>query len=102
MENSQEMKIIICRVGFGNQKKNFHVDWTLGYFIIETMAEPFELEPIDTGLIVGNESVTYFSMFAFLFLIVLAAFFVLHWRKPQLKTVYDLEKGHYIVTRVPR
>ncbi|KAF7831555.1 putative apyrase 6 [Senna tora] len=90
------------RVGFGNQKKSFHVDWTLGSFIIETMAEPHELEHVDTGLIVGNESVTYFSMFAFLFLIVLAAFFVLQWRKPQLKTVYDLEKGHYIVTRVPR
>lgn len=66
------------------------------------MAEPFELEPVETGLIVGNESVTYFSVFAFLFLSVLAALFVLQWRKPQLKTVYDLEKGRYIVTRVPR
>ncbi|TKY50019.1 apyrase 6 [Spatholobus suberectus] len=90
------------RVGFGTQKINSHVDWTLGSFIIETMAEPLELEHIDTGMIVGNESVTYFSLFAFLFLILLAAFFLVQWRKPQLKTVYDLEKGHYIVTRIPR
>ncbi|XP_068494625.1 probable apyrase 6 isoform X1 [Phaseolus vulgaris] len=89
-------------VGFGNQKINSHVDWTLGSFIVETMGEPLELEHIDTGMIVGNESVTYFSLFAFFFLIILAAFFVMQWRKPQLKTVYDLEKGHYIVTRIRR
>nr|KYP44319.1 Apyrase [Cajanus cajan] len=90
------------RVGFGNQKINSHVDWTLGSFIIETMAEPLESEHINTGMIVGTESVTYFSLFAFVFLIILAAFFVMQWRKPQLKTVYDLEKGRYIVTRLPR
>ncbi|KAI4308327.1 hypothetical protein L6164_031412 [Bauhinia variegata] len=92
------------RVGFVNPKGHGHghVDWTLGSFIIETMAEPLELESEDVGLIVGNESVTYFSFFALLLLIVLAAFFVLQWRKPQLKTVYDLEKGHYIVTHLPR
>jgi len=94
--------ILICRVGFGDQKINSHVDWTLGSFIIETMAEPLELEHIDTGMIVGNESLTYFSLFAFLFLFILAAFFVMQWRKPQLKTVYDLEKGRYIVTRLPK
>ena len=94
--------VLMCRVGFGNEKINSHVDWTLGSFIIETMGEPLELEHIDTGMIVGNESVTYFSLFAFLFLIILAAFFVMQWRKPQLKTVYDLEKGHYIVTRIRR
>ncbi|KAE8719397.1 hypothetical protein F3Y22_tig00109960pilonHSYRG00026 [Hibiscus syriacus] len=27
---------------------------------------------------------------------------ILKWRKPQLKTVYDLEKGRYIVTRIGR
>lgn len=92
----------ICRIGFGHRNGSFDIDWTLGSFIAEAMAEEVEFDPVETGLIVGNESVTYFSMFAFLFLIVLAAFFVLQWRKPQLKTVYDLEKGHYIVTRVPR
>lgn len=93
---------VICRVGYGNQNINRHVDWTLGYFIIETNAEPLELEHIDTGMIIGNESVTYFSLFAFIFLVMLAGFFIMQWRKPQLKTVYDLEKGHYIVTRIPR
>jgi apyrase len=52
--------------------------------------------------IVGNESVTYFSLFAFLLIAVLVTVFVLQWQKPQLKTIYDLEKGRYIVTCVPR
>lgn len=66
------------------------------------MLEPLELEPGNMGQIVGNESVTYFSLFAFLLIAVLVTVFVLQWQKPQLKTIYDLEKGRYIVTRVPR
>lgn len=70
------------------------------------MLEPLEWElDNNLGQIVGNESVTYFSFFAFLLIAVFAVFFhffVLQSRKPQLKTIYDLEKGRYIVTRVPR
>ncbi|KAF3956035.1 hypothetical protein CMV_018805 [Castanea mollissima] len=88
-------------VGFANHTGSIPLDWTFGAFIVETMLEPLELEP-DLGQIVGNESVTYFLLFAFLLTAVLAMFFVLQWQKPQLKTIYDLEKGRYIVTRVPR
>lgn len=67
------------------------------------MLEPLEWElDNNLGQIVGNESVTYFSFFAFLLIAVFAVFFVLQSRKPQLKTIYDLEKGRYIITRVPR
>lgn len=90
------------RIGFGNHTGGIPHDWMLGAFILQTMLEPLELETDSLVQIVGNESVTYFSLFAFLLIAVLAAFFVLKWRKPQLKTIYDLEKGRYIVTRVPR
>lgn len=90
------------RIGFGNHTGGIPLDWMLGAFILQTMLEPLELETDSLVQIVGNESVTYFSLFAFLLIAVLAAFFVLKWRKPQLKTIYDLEKGRYIVTRVPR
>ncbi|XP_059430307.1 probable apyrase 6 isoform X2 [Corylus avellana] len=90
------------RVGFANHTGSIPLDWTLGAFIIETMVEPLELEPGNMGKIVGNESVTYFSLFAFLLIAALATVFVLQWQKPQLKTIYDLEKGRYIVTRLPR
>lgn len=91
------------RVAFANQTGNLVLDWTLGAFIVETMLEPLEWElDNNLGQIVGNESVTYFSFFAFLLIAVFAVFFVLQSRKPQLKTIYDLEKGRYIITRVPR
>uniref|UniRef100_A0A803KRE5 Apyrase n=1 Tax=Chenopodium quinoa TaxID=63459 RepID=A0A803KRE5_CHEQI len=80
------------------------VDWRLGAFISQTIMESFDsiTEHYDTH-IVENESVTYFFLFAVLIVIVLlATFFVMKLRKPQFKTIYDLEKGRYIVTHVPR
>ncbi|KAM1100447.1 hypothetical protein ACFX15_006685 [Malus domestica] len=90
------------RVGYANETGNILLDWTLGAFLVETMLEPLEWELDNMGQIVGNESVTYFSFFAFLLIAVFAVFFVLQSRKPQIKTIYDLEKGRYIITRVPR
>ncbi|OVA13758.1 Nucleoside phosphatase GDA1/CD39 [Macleaya cordata] len=91
------------RIGFANQAGSIPLDWTLGAFIYQSVVDPqSESEPESLGGIIGNDSVTYFSLFAVLLFAVLAAFYVSKWRKPQLKTVYDLEKGHYIVTRVPR
>ncbi|XP_043711290.1 probable apyrase 6 [Telopea speciosissima] len=89
------------RIGFANEAGSSPFDWTLGAFILQTV-EPLESEPENLGHIVGNDTVTYLSLFAILFLAAIAAFYVSKWRKPQLKTVYDLEKGHYIITRVPR
>lgn len=90
------------RVGFGNHTGGIPLDWTLGAFIVETMSEPLELDPGDLGQIAGNEWVTFLSLFAFLLIAVLVTLVVLQWQKPQLKTIYDLEKGRYIVTRLPR
>ncbi|KAF6147720.1 hypothetical protein GIB67_006693 [Kingdonia uniflora] len=87
------------RIGFANQAGSTPLDWTLGAFILQTtVVEPLELEPENIGHI---DLITYFSLFSVLTLAVCAAFYVSKLRKPQLKTVYDLEKGHYIVTRLP-
>lgn len=91
------------RIGFANQAGGVPLDWTLGAFILQTVVEPLkesELEKLDG--VIGNDSVTYFSLFAILLFAILAAFYVSKWWKPQMKTVYDLEKGHYIVTCIPR
>ncbi|XP_050222738.1 probable apyrase 6 [Mercurialis annua] len=90
------------RIGFANHSGSYPVDWTVGAFIVQSMLEPSDMEIEDTEEIVGNELVTYFSLFAFLLIALLAVLFVVQLRKPQLKTIYDLQKGHYIVTRVPR
>lgn len=78
------------------------LDWTLGAYIVQTMVQPVYAEQDSFGQIVGNESVTYFSLFAVLLILALAITLILQLRKPQFKTIYDLEKGRYIVTRIPR
>ncbi|KAK4753731.1 hypothetical protein SAY87_001835 [Trapa incisa] len=78
------------------------LDWSLGAYIVQTMVDPVYAEPHNYGQIVGNGSVTYFSLFAVLLVLVLAIVLAVQWRKPQFKTIYDLEKGRYIVTRIPR
>ncbi|XP_030458732.2 probable apyrase 6 [Syzygium oleosum] len=90
------------RVHSANRTGSIPFDWTLGAYVVLTMQDAVTYESDNLGEIVGNESVTYFSLFAVLLIVVLAAFLVSQWQKPQLKTVYDLEKGHYIVTRLPR
>ncbi|XP_044482890.1 probable apyrase 6 isoform X2 [Mangifera indica] len=90
------------RIGFINHTEKNPIDWTLGAFIFESKLKSLEQEREKLDQFVGNESVTYLSLFAFLLIVLLTAIFVVQWRKPQLKTIYDLEKGHYIVTRVPR
>lgn len=96
----------MCRIGLANnQAGSVPLDWTLGAFILQAMVEPVvEVERNDEhfGEIVGNEAVTYLSVCAVLLFAVLGVFLLLKLQKPQLKTIYDLEKGHYIVTRIPR
>lgn len=87
------------RIGFAIHEEGASVDWTLGVFILHMATGPQLISEAD---IIGNDTVMYLSLFAVLFLVLLAAFYTTRWRKPQMKTVYDLEKGHYIVTRIPR
>ncbi|KAJ6403153.1 hypothetical protein OIU84_015134 [Salix udensis] len=102
LHNSLGVSMDDKRIGFANNTEGVPFDWTLGALIFQSMLEPLESEINNLDEIVGNESVTYFSLFAILLIALLASFFVLQLRKPQLKTIYDLEKGRYIVTRVPR
>ena len=41
-------------------------------------------------------------IFLITIVVVFTAFSILRWRRPQLKTIYDMEKGRYIITRVSR
>ena len=91
-----------CSVEFAAGRTQ--IDWRLGAFLFQSVVEPLDnqVEDLDTQ-IVRNESITYLLLLAVaLVFILLVAFFVMKLRKPQYKTIYDLERGHYIVTRVPR
>ncbi|KAK6926443.1 Nucleoside phosphatase GDA1/CD39 [Dillenia turbinata] len=103
LHDSFGISIYDKRIGFAQHGNGGAVDWTLGAFVLQTMLfEPLELEPDNSDHVVGNDMVTFFTLFAILLMVVVAALFVVKWRRPQLRTIYDLEKGHYIVTRVPR
>jgi len=94
------MVSLCCRIGFTDPVEKSPLDWTLGAFILQTVEPKLETETMVN--IVGVDAITYISLFTLLFLAILALTFVSKWQKPQFKTIYDLEKGHYIVTRLPR
>lgn len=90
------------RIGYTNQVENIPLDWALGAFILQSTAE---LDKEHSGWFANmfsEDSLILLLFFAFFILVMFTAWYVSKWRKPQLKTVYDLEKGKYIVTRVGR
>ncbi|KAE8023258.1 hypothetical protein FH972_008978 [Carpinus fangiana] len=85
-----------------NHARNIPLDWALGAFILQSTAELDQEHPDWMANIVSDESPTLLSIIAIFVILMFAAWSVSKWRKPQLKTIYDLEKGRYIVTRVNR
>ncbi|XP_020694998.1 probable apyrase 6 isoform X2 [Dendrobium catenatum] len=85
------------RLWFSDNVQNIQVDWALGAFIMKTMEQ--------MGWIAFISHDRFFTLFGIIVLSSLLSFaiwLILRLRKPQLKTVYDLEKGRYIVTKVSR
>lgn len=96
------MDFFLYRVGFPHSNGSIPHDWTLGAFILQIMHDVQEKGTNDPNEIVGSDSITAFLLFSVLLIVVICAYFSMKWRRPQVKTVYDLEKGGYIITRVPR
>lgn len=86
---------------FANQVGSFQLDWALGAFIMHRISNSIE-EPVDWISLIRKNVLVVLSVLVLLSFLVFAAWLVLRWRRPQLKTVYDLEKGRYIITRVNR
>ncbi|KAJ0094624.1 hypothetical protein Patl1_15944 [Pistacia atlantica] len=90
------------RIGYGNHVGNIPLDWALGAFILQSTSD---LDVHNSGwiaTIISDDSPTLLSLIAISILLMFIAWSVSKWRKPQLKTIYDLEKGRYIVSRVSR
>ncbi|KAJ6708195.1 ADENOSINE/GUANOSINE DIPHOSPHATASE [Salix viminalis] len=75
LHNSLGVSMDDKRIGFANNTEGVPFDWTLGALIFQSMLEPLESEINNLDEIVGNESVTYFSLFAILLIALLASFF---------------------------
>ncbi|KAI3467345.1 hypothetical protein Pfo_024008 [Paulownia fortunei] len=90
------------RIGYANQVHNIPLDWALGAFILQSAAE-LDVKHSDwMATIIGGNSSSLPLLFGIFLVLILLSWFVSKWRKPQLKTIYDLEKGKYIVTRISR
>ncbi|KDP41200.1 hypothetical protein JCGZ_15607 [Jatropha curcas] len=90
------------RIGYVNNVGNLPLDWALGTFILQNTAASNVQHPDWITNIIGDDSPTMISLIAIATLLMFIAWSISKWRKPQLKTIYDLEKGRYIVTRVGR
>ncbi|KAF5939079.1 hypothetical protein HYC85_023338 [Camellia sinensis] len=90
------------RIGFANQVGDIPLDWALGAFILQSADNLNTEHPNWIATVVSNDSSTLIALFAIFIVLIFSAWSFTKWRKPQVKTIYDLEKGKYIVTRVSR
>ncbi|CAK9136344.1 unnamed protein product [Ilex paraguariensis] len=90
------------RIRYANQVRDIPLDWALGAFILQTAAD-LDIEHSNwVAAIIRDYSSTFLVLLGFSLMLIFIVSYVSRRRNPQLKTIYDLEKGKYIVTRVNR
>ncbi|KAI9111514.1 hypothetical protein K1719_017204 [Acacia pycnantha] len=89
------------RIKVANQVGSIPLDWALGAFILQSTADS-DVQNHNWIANISNGSPRLLSLIAIFVILLFTAWSISKWRKPQLKTIYDLEKGRYIVTRVGR
>lgn len=87
---------IFCRVTITNRVNKVLVKWTAGFFITRFDEEKVRSAP--PGVIFGEFFGNAALFVGLLAIAGLLLWFVIRWRRPQLKTIYDLEKGRYFTT----
>ncbi|KAK4481598.1 hypothetical protein RD792_012500 [Penstemon davidsonii] len=92
------------RIGYANEVGNIPLDWALGAFILQSSAESKKQHSkFVVGTVSEGHQYSPLIILCAVFLVcVFTSWIVSKWRTPPLKTIYDLEKGKYIVTRVGR
>lgn len=84
------------RIRFTNQVGDVPLDWALGALIFHMERDHFgEVPP---AWLLGDEAFRIFSIAGCVVLVGVAIWLVRRYRRPHLKTIYDLEKGRYITT----
>lgn len=84
------------RIAYANQVENVPLDWALGAFILLNSSK---LDMQHSNWIASS---TALKLLFGIFLMSILVPWISKLRKPQVKTIYDLEKGKYIITRVGR
>lgn len=84
---------------FANEVDDVPLDWALGAFIMNRMSDIDREHPESISSVIRSNSSALKSALV-ISLFILIAWWISRWKKPQLKTIYDLEKGRYIISRV--
>lgn len=90
------------RIGYANQVENIPLDWALGAFILQNTENFNGGSRGWIAAILGDGFPNLFLLMGAVILLISVTWYFSHWRKPSFKTIYDLEKGRYIVTRISR
>ncbi|XP_059648839.1 probable apyrase 6 [Cornus florida] len=79
-------------IGFVNQVADIPLDWALGAFILQSTADLDVELPNWISYIVRDDSPSLLALCVILIALMFTAWSVSKWRKPQFKTIYDLDK----------
>ncbi|CAK9872681.1 unnamed protein product [Sphagnum jensenii] len=85
------------RVKFTNKVHDVPLDWALGALIVRLSEDHLEEQP-PVVWVFHMILLKGLSILGLLGVGTLAIFFIVRFRRPQLTTIYDLEKGRYITT----
>ncbi|KAL5220640.1 hypothetical protein ABZP36_025353 [Zizania latifolia] len=101
LHDTLKMPLDDKRIDVANQIGGMPVDWALGAFIVQKASNQTEYS--DSSVPYLNND--YSGLVPLLFItavVVFTACSILKERRSRLKTIYDMEKGRYIITRVRR
>jgi len=104
IQSNKNRFLFLGRIGYANQAGDIPLDWALGAFIQQTATETSQHAASGNlhwfHALFSNHPKTLHYLIGIPILMTVLVYLVTKWRKPQLKTIYDLEKGRYIVTRI--
>lgn len=86
----------VSRILYTNHVGDIDIEWALGAYVVQSSKSSTNID--------WSASIIHDDLFLLLsvasVLLVFAIWLLSKWRRPQLKTIFDLEKGRYIVTHV--
>ncbi|KAE8732948.1 GDA1/CD39 nucleoside phosphatase family protein, putative isoform 2 [Hibiscus syriacus] len=96
LHDSLEIALDDERISFANQVNDIPLDWALGAFILQSTTNTAVHHADWIAHIIDTDS-TLLSVIGFSVILMLTAWSISKWRKPQLKTMYDLEKEERVL-----
>ncbi|KAL6859371.1 hypothetical protein ACP4OV_017630 [Aristida adscensionis] len=90
------------RIDVVNQIHGVPVDWALGAFIAQKSLNWTEYSESPVSYLNNYDSSGLVPLLFITAVLVFTACSIMRWKRPRLKTIYDMQKGRYIITRVNR